>query len=96
MNGFVFIACVEVLLLVVNIALIRKNERILKEIRRCNSDLAHALSLAAQARYREAETTPRHWAAWMRADMKGEPYRTAALATGGRPMAEPLCAVTQA
>jgi hypothetical protein len=53
--------------LAVNIALIRKNERILKEIRRCNSDLAHALSLAAQARYREAETAARRWAARMRA-----------------------------
>ena len=75
MSGFAFIAGVEVLLLVVNIAFIRKNERILKEIRRCNSDLAHALSLAAQARYREAETAARRWAARMRAHKRGEPYR---------------------
>lgn len=54
---------------------LRRNERLLKEIRKCNIDLAAALSLAAQARYREAETAARRWAGRMRAHMPGEPYR---------------------
>ena len=45
MNAFLLFAGVDVLLLVLNIALIRKNER--KEIQRCNYDLGLALSLAA-------------------------------------------------
>ena len=40
MNAFVLFAGVDVLLLVINVMLIRKNERILKEIRRCNYELA--------------------------------------------------------
>ena len=74
MNAFILFAGVDVLLLVLNIALIRKNERILREIRRCNYDLALALSLAAQARYREAESAARQWARRMRAHMVGEPW----------------------
>ena len=68
------IAGLEVLLLVVNVALIRHNERLLKEIRKCNYDLASALSLAAQGRYRDAETSARRWAGRMRAHMAGEAY----------------------
>ena len=74
MSGLVLIAGIEVLLLVVNVALIRKNERLLKEIRKCNYDLAGALSLAAQGRYREAQASARRWAGRMRAHMAGEPY----------------------
>ena len=74
MNAFILFAGVDVLLLVLNIAMIRKNERILKEIRRCNHDLGLALSLAAQARYREAETAARQWASRMRAHMAGKPW----------------------
>jgi hypothetical protein len=74
-NAFMLFAGVDVLLLVLNIAMIRKNERILREIRRCNHDLALALTLAAQARYREAETAARGWAGRMRAHMAGEAYR---------------------
>ena len=75
MNAFLLFAGVDVLFLVSNIAMIRKNERILKEIRRCNYDLGLALSLAAQARYREAESAARQWAKRMRAHMAGETYR---------------------
>ena len=74
MNVFMLFAGVDVLLLVLNIAMIRKNERILKEIRRCNHDLALALTLAAQARYREAERAARQWAGRMRAHMAGRPW----------------------
>lgn len=51
------------------------NERILKEIRRCSHDLALALTLAAQARYCEAESAARQWANRMRAHMAGGPWR---------------------
>ena len=74
MNAFLLFAGVDVLFLVSNIAMIRKNERILKEIRRCNYDLGLALSLAAQARYREAESAARQWAKRMRAHMAGKPW----------------------
>jgi hypothetical protein len=84
MSGLVLFAGVEVLLLVINVALIRKNERILKEIRRCNHDLAVALGLASQGRYGEAREAARRWADRMRAHMRGEPYR--------RPRPEPSAA----
>jgi hypothetical protein len=70
-KDLVFVGCTEALLLVVNIVLIRKNERILKEIRRCNHDLQVALSFG---RYREAETYARQWVVRMRSHIAGEPY----------------------
>ena len=66
---------VEVLLLVLIVGQIHRNEAPLKEIRRCNDDLAHAMALASQARYAEAKEAARHWAGRMKAHMAGEPDR---------------------
>jgi len=43
MSLMTVIAGAELLLLVVNLVMIRKNEMLLKEIRRCNDDLALVL-----------------------------------------------------
>ena len=73
-NALALIAGVEVLLLVINIVLIMKNEAILQRIRGCNEAFALAMALASQGRYSEAREAARRWADRMRAHMAGAAY----------------------
>ena len=62
MSALFLLAGVEVLLLVLIKVHIWQNERLIREIRRCNDDLAAALwFFASQERFREAHGAARRW-----------------------------------
>lgn len=73
MHELAFLAGLEALLLVVGIVHLRKNRQLLQEIRRCQFDLALALSLARQSRFEEAHAAARRWAVRLRALRNGRP-----------------------
>ena len=87
MSALFLLAGVEVLLLVLIKVHIWQNERLIREIRRCNDDLAAALwFFASQERFREAHGAARRWHDRLRALREGravpEPAHGPQLAAG--------------
>ena len=71
MSALFLLAGVEVLLLVLIKVHIWQNERLIREIRRCNDDLAAALWFASQERFHEAHGAARRWHDRLRALSEG-------------------------
>lgn len=77
MTGLVVLAGVEALGFVLILMAIKRNERLLNAIREAQHEMALALALAAQGRYREAEAAARRWAGRMHA-LREEPAKSEA------------------
>jgi hypothetical protein len=69
-----FIGGVEAVVLVLILAKIKQNARLVRQLQQLYFELAMALSLASQGRFNEAEEAARTWRERMRALERGETY----------------------